>query len=541
MSVRSRLRDAAEAFVGVPVDEERVLREVLTEVVQRELGGVRSDLKKGIGNEPDKKTTRTGGNDRHPLEGDMNSFGSEVLDYLRGGSGRVKLYNQYDQMEDSLPEAGAVLDMYADYATSGSMTAKGADLEFFASESKYNDQIDFAVRRAQLTDLAWPIARQACKYGDSFWEPVVSPRGLSALENRPARTISKKKNKKTGEFEGWLQKAKHTGLNKDVELEMWQIAHFMLCVDPSQEYGQSILFNVRRVGRLLGLLFDGIAIARLTKSIDRYKWIVDVGGLSKSGALSYLRKFKLVTRRKLVVEPTTGNMSMRDNPLRTSEDLYVPRSPDGVADVTRITGDRSMSRIADLELHHDRFFIGTKTHRSWFTKGVSFDSSTSTALLNFIRASRRVRQTLKTGYDHVLKVHLRSQGVPLSVLQELDIRIKFPIMSYADELMKLKVDQARLQVGALMRQGQYMSRRDTMVEVLQMDEEVADRLLKSADKDRPPLPPGAPPGASTQTPKSAKEVAEQVLELMDEESTMHKVLDEIRDLAAIIDESNTGM
>lgn len=464
------------------------------------------------------------------------NFLTDFLNFVDPSRERNLRYTEYDQMEESLPEIGTALDMYADYAVAGSMVDGDPQFKIISKDGKFQSQIDEMIARVKVDDWLWSTCRSMGKYGDQYRENVFDISGLLALENRPIRAMRVRVNKH-GDKIGYIQKRQG---KKDILYEPWQVSHFALKADPALLYGQSLLFGVRRIAKVLELTFDGLTIARLTTSQSRFKWLVDIGDMTPIKGLNYIREFRRVNRRRTVVDPSTGRMSIANNPLRTEEDLYIPRSRDGKGhDVVRLPGDMSMTRIADIEMQYERLMIGLKMNRGWFTKGVAFDSSTMTALMNFARSVRRVRKSVSDPLVQDARLDLRARGISAEVVESLELKAQFPQMTHADDLMRLKVDELRMKYAAGLRQGKFMGRRDVMTRILNFTDEEVDKLLSAADADKAPAPGGAPsPGSAKDTKEDwnlsgsdLDRITESVLDRLDKDSELSALVHEIRDLA----------
>jgi hypothetical protein len=498
------------------------LQEAIIAGAKNSIGKMTDALKKGIG-DPDEtvgKDTEKG--NANPLIS-TGGFAEEYLKWLEPESERRKLYQRYDQIERSMPEVATALDMYADYAVQGSLVDSSETFSIKLKDEKLQNVIKDTMRRIGIHQDAWRIVRQMCKTGDSFWEPVITPRGLDRIAPRSLFTMSKRFDEYHNLI-GYKQSSTASlgqdDADADILFPKWQICHWMISDDPIADYGTSILYGIERLVRILELDFDGLTIARLTNSQARFKWIVDTGTLPPDEQLEYLRKFSREQRRKRTTDPVTGHMRIEQNPLRHDEDLYVPRSRGASSDVSRIPGDQSMMRIADVDLMYDRLFVGLRMHRTWFTKGTSFNNDSSTAVVNFMRAVRRVREAFSIGVRKLVRIALRCQGVSISELDEMEIEVIYPMLTHADDMLRIQVDQAKLNLAKLYLGLKLMDRKTVLLKILKLSDEEADRYLKAANSETPPAAAtsgsSAPTTPSTPSEEPVKDQAESILEQVSE-------------------------
>jgi hypothetical protein len=471
---------------------------------QRMLGEANAELEKSIGNAVDQaagiipgrqpadpESTEKGQAkydwNRHPLmphEEDDAYYVRAYLDYITPSDGRLERYKEYDEVEAALPEVGTALNYMASYVTSGSMIEEVDSFTFKCPDERRLEEVKAMEERLKLRDLEWVRTRHLCKYGDHFAEVVADPGGLSKIAPRPVKTMFRIEDDR-GTLRAFCQKLD----GKDpVHFKPWQIAHSRLQVDDAEPYGQSVLYGgVSRLAKILELSFDGLTIARLTNSHDRFKWKVDVSHVPPTKQLEYLRDFRKVQRKRRVIDPS-GRMSLQNNPLRAEEDLFVPVSKDSAStDVDRIAGDSSMTRINDIEMQYERFFVAMQMHVSWFLKGAAFDASANAAITNFTRLIRRIRKARASTLVSIYKLGLILGGAPQDEIEALKLEIVHPQLSHSDELMRLKVEEVRAGIMAQYKDCVFFPLKVVLTKFGGYTEEEADKYLQDAEVDRKKL------------------------------------------------------
>ena len=107
--------------------------------------------------------------------------------------------------------------------------------------------------------------------------------------------------------------------------ENWQIAHFrVLGNDKYAPYGTSVLEPARRIWRQLTLLEDAMMAYRVVRATDRRVFKIDVGGIAPQDVEQYMQKVMTQMKRHQVVDPSTGRVDLRYNPMSIEEDYFIP-------------------------------------------------------------------------------------------------------------------------------------------------------------------------------------------------------------------------
>ena len=103
--------------------------------------------------------------------------------------------------------------------------------------------------------------------------------------------------------------------------ENWQIAHFrILGNDKFAPYGTSVLEGARRIWRQLTLLEDAMMAYRIVRSPERRVFYIDVGNIPPHDVEQFMQKVTTQMKRNQVVDPKTGRVDLRYNPMSIDED-----------------------------------------------------------------------------------------------------------------------------------------------------------------------------------------------------------------------------
>ena len=164
--------------------------------------------------------------------------------------------------------------------------------------------------------------RTLCKYGDFFlYLDIDEEKGIVNTIGLPSNEIERLEgedptNPNYVQFQ-WNQ----GGLT----FENWQLAHFrVLGNDKYAPYGTSILEPARRIWRQLTLLEDAMMSYRIVRSPERRVFYIDVGNIPPNEVEQFVEKVQTSMKRRQVVDPNTGRVDLRYNPMSIDEDYYVP-------------------------------------------------------------------------------------------------------------------------------------------------------------------------------------------------------------------------
>ena len=86
----------------------------------------------------------------------------------------------------------------------------------------------------------------------------------------------------------------------------------------------SILESSRWIWKRLMLLEDAAMIYRLQRAPERFAFYVDVGDLPPGEALAFVKKIRQEHKKKRFVNPSTGKLDLKFEPLSQDDDFWVP-------------------------------------------------------------------------------------------------------------------------------------------------------------------------------------------------------------------------
>lgn len=278
-----------------------------------------------------------------------------LAEHLRIDQDLQARYTDYEDM-DEYPEISVALDIYADDACAPNMDREQSIWVTSEDKAVADNLNDMLHKTLSVDDDVWGGARTLSKYGNNFSEVLVNERGVIGLNYLPPPTMRRVEDPKGGLL-GFLQDvrgefnitmddfyalaAQRGGgpapiapvLNQRnrapgelTVFEDWEVVHWRLRGKHLRSvYGFGVIDPARWVWKRLSLLEDALLIYKLERAPSRYAFYIDVGQLDAERGLAHVNRVKNSFTRKKFVNPSTGKLDMRNNPLPVAASTPVPQ------------------------------------------------------------------------------------------------------------------------------------------------------------------------------------------------------------------------
>jgi hypothetical protein len=92
------------------------------------------------------------------------------------------------------------------------------------------------------------------------------------------------------------------------------------------------------------MLEDAMMAYRIVRAPERRLFKIDVGNIAPEDVEQYMQKVMTQMKRHQVVDPTTGRVDLRYNPLSIEEDYFIPVRGGSASDISSI-GHFKLARI----------------------------------------------------------------------------------------------------------------------------------------------------------------------------------------------------
>jgi hypothetical protein len=369
---------------------------------------------------------------------------------------RAERYVDFDEME-YMPEIASSLDIYADEMTTHTALRPMLNIKCANEEIKHIlHNLYHNILNIEHNLFGW--ARTMCKYGDFFlYLDIDEDMGVRSAIGLPTREVERLE----GEDQSNPDYIQYQWNTAGLTLESWQVAHFrILGNDKHVPYGTSVLEPCRRIHRQLILLEDAMMAYRIVRAPERRLFKIDVGGIPPQDVEQYMQKVMSQLKRHSVVDPKTGRVDLRYNPLSIEEDYYIPiRGGQSSTDITSLPGASYNGGIDDVKYLRDKLFAALKIPQSYLTMGEGASEDKTTLAQKDIRFARTIQRLQRVAIAELEKIgviHLYTMGYRNDDLLSFTLQLNNP--SKIAELQELEHWDKKFSVAGNATEG-YFSKR----------------------------------------------------------------------------------
>ena len=394
----------------------------------------------------------------------MISRARKVMDWIKQSQqDRLEQYELYDEL-DEYPEISSVLDAYAEEATQ--LDPERGQAIWIESKDEGIEALGrsfLEIVQSEENAEAW--VRDLAKYGD-FYHRVYgdSGTGVESVEALDPRHVERCESER-GTLLGWLYDPSRNARTWDVDdldteaaYKPWDVVHYRLRSSNSSVagktqairniYGTSILKTARGPAREFRAGTDILMVYRLTNTLDRRNFKVDVGTTSTEMEIwKKVRLWKMAMKRQVYQSPTSGEYDVLYNPLGLTEDLIWPTSTGSASAVEIIPGTPNIYAAYDMDLTMTRLHNALRSKKEWFGYGegaTEENRAFSARSIQFARQAQRLQKYLILGLSRLFQIHLALLGKSTSA-SNFSVCMVPP--SPLELLQRLEVLQTVLDVG----------------------------------------------------------------------------------------------
>ena len=268
---------------------------------------------------------------------------------VMGNISRAERYADFEQMEYT-PELASAIDIYADEMTTSS------ELQELLRIDCPNDEIKAVLESLyhnvlNINHNLFGWCRTMCKFGDYFLYLDIDEKvGITNVIGLPTAEVERLE----GEDKTNPNYVQYQWNSGGLTFENWQIGHFrILGNDKYAPYGTSILEPARRIWRQLTLLEDAMMAYRIVRSPERRVFYIDVGNIAPNDIEQYMQKVMTQMKRNQVVDPNTGRVDLRYNPMSVEEDYFIPTRGNVSSKIETLAGGSYTGDIDDVKYLRD--------------------------------------------------------------------------------------------------------------------------------------------------------------------------------------------
>lgn len=320
---------------------------------------------------------------------------------------------------------------------------KGEILQIFSNNARIKNVLKDLFHNTLNIDynlMFW--SREMMKFGDFFLKLEIDKEsGVFDCRAMPVAELHREE-----AYDGNMNSARFRWDLNNMYFEEWQVAHFRIATDGSRlPYGRSILEPARKLWKQLQLSEDAMLVYRLIRAPERRVYYIEVGNTDPKDIPQYLEKMKAAMKKNYVVDPSTGQMNLKYNPITYEEDYFIPVRGGVSSKIETLQGAANLNDIADVEYLQNKLFAAIKVPRAYLNYADKLEggSTLAQADLRFARTVNRMQEAVLLELRRIANIHLYFLGFE-DDMDNFNLKLTNP--STQQELLKLEVIKLRLEV-----------------------------------------------------------------------------------------------
>jgi len=393
---------------------------------------------------------------------------------------RLSRYADYSEMEFT-PEIASALDIYADEVTA--KNEHGEVLQITTKNSEIKSVLEtlfYDILNIEFNIWSW--TRNLVKYGDFvLFVDASETNGVLNMLPIPINEIERE--------EGYDKKdpfaVRYRWLTQgNMILENWQIVHIrMLGNDNFLPYGSSIIEPARRIWRQLILIEDAMLVYRIVRSPERRVFKIDVGNIPPEQVEQYIEKVKGALKRQQIVDPQSGRVDLRYNPLSVDEDYFIPIRGDRSSDISTLAGGQFTGDIDDVQYIQNKLFSALKIPKAYLSYEAELGSKATLAQqdVRFARTIDRIQKIVVSELSKIAIIHLYLSGYNGEDL--VDFELKLANSSIIAEQQYLELWRTKLEIASSAQEGVF-DREFIWKRIFKLSDEEIDQIREGKKFDK---------------------------------------------------------
>lgn len=377
---------------------------------------------------------------------------------------RKQRYEIYDEMDESTAYISSALDILSDDATQPD--DEGTIIHVISDSQKIVSLVNNFIEEFELEDKVSKWARATAKYGDLFLKVDGSyGKGISYINDTiyPSAIERRDLNGKLVAF----TRTQSTSYNNDDFYAPWEFIHFRhkgdIYKDESRNanldsseyldnnltsaYGQSVLRPAIKVYAQLRFVENMLLLSRLTNSIRRNIFLINVGEVAPEKALETINNYAKLLKKNINLNIEDSIYSSSKHTVNYDEDIFIPvNDPQNDVRIEQVGGDANIKEQYDLDYLQNKLFSALKIPKAYLNYEQDLNARSTLVQLDirYARSVAQLQNTVVSGLKRLINTHLAYLGLNPS---EIDLDIQLTTVSAIDAEAKTAQMQAQVSVA----------------------------------------------------------------------------------------------
>lgn len=384
---------------------------------------------------------------------------TNVFTYGDHISTREQRYAIYDEMDESISYISAALDIVSDDAVQPDEEGSIIDIE--CENEKVQSLLYDMFEDLEIEERLSKWSRAIVKYGDLFiGVEGKNGNGVTSVNDTIYPSAIERR-----DYKGKLVAFQEVsgGITTSDELSPpWDYVHFRYKGDIyknkssasndkdalalTSAYGQSILKPAIKAYAQLRFVENMIILSRLTNSIRRNIFLVNVGEVSPTEAFETIQNYAKLLKKDVNLNIEDGVLNSKKHTTTYDEDIFIPVSdPKNDVRIEQVGGDANISEQYDLEYLLNKLFSSLKIPKAYLNYEQDLNARSTLIQLDirYARMVAQVQTALIGGLTRLANIHLAYHGMDPD---QVDFEIKLTNVSAID--LEARLEQKTLKMEA---------------------------------------------------------------------------------------------
>lgn len=375
---------------------------------------------------------------------------------------RKQRYEIYEEMDESTAFISSALDILSDDATQ--MDDSGTIIHVRSGSDKVTNLVNEFIAEFELEEKASKWARAIAKYGDLFIRVEGEySKGVTYINDTIYPGIIERRDL-NGKLVAFTNNQNAAYSSEDFYTP-WDFVHFRHKGDIYKEesnyarqgilddgftqnltsaYGQSVLRPAIKVYAQLRFVENMILLSRLTNSIRRNIFLINVGEVSPDKAYETISNYAKLLKKDINLNIEDNMYSAQKHTVNYDEDIFIPvADPQNDVRIETVGGDANVKEQYDLEYLLNKLFSALKIPKAYLNYEQDLNARSTLVQLDirYARSVSQLQHTLISGIRRLVNIHLAYLGLDPD---DVDLEISLTSVSDIDKDTRMEQRATRL-------------------------------------------------------------------------------------------------